>query len=55
MPGLINCRKEFDAAAPLKGLNINGSLHMTIETGVLILMPVTAAITHEPQNGARPL
>merc|ERR1711892_588338 len=36
MPGLMNCRKEFGAAAPFKGLNINGSLHMTIQTGVLI-------------------
>jgi len=36
MPGLMNCRKEFGAAAPFKGLDINGSLHMTIQTGVLI-------------------
>merc|ERR1712013_895225 len=36
MPGLMNCRKEFGPAAPFKGLNINGSLHMTIQTGVLI-------------------
>merc|ERR1712084_26766 len=36
MPGLMNCRKEFGAAQPFKGLNINGSLHMTIQTGVLI-------------------
>jgi len=36
MPGLMNTRKEFGAAQPFKGLNINGSLHMTIQTGVLI-------------------
>merc|ERR1711871_183415 len=36
MPGLMNCRKEFGDAKPFKGLNINGSLHMTIQTGVLI-------------------
>lgn len=36
MPGLMNCRKEWGASQPFKGLNINGSLHMTIQTGVLI-------------------
>merc|ERR1712107_128590 len=36
MPGLMACRKEFGPAQPFKGLNINGSLHMTIQTGVLI-------------------
>jgi len=36
MPGLMNCRKEFGASKPFTGLNINGSLHMTIQTGVLI-------------------
>jgi len=36
MPGLMACRKEFGAAQPFKGLNISGSLHMTIQTGVLI-------------------
>jgi len=36
MPGLMSARKEFGAAAPLKGLNISGSLHMTIQTAVLI-------------------
>merc|ERR1712232_1545243 len=34
MPGLMNCRKEY--GQPFAGLNINGSLHMTIQTGVLI-------------------
>jgi len=36
MPGLMACRKEFGPSQPFKGLNINGSLHMTIQTGVLI-------------------
>merc|ERR1712182_33552 len=36
MPGLMACRKEFGPAQPFKGLDINGSLHMTIQTGVLI-------------------
>jgi len=36
MPGLMAARKEFGAAQPFKGMDINGSLHMTIQTGVLI-------------------
>ena len=36
MPGLIACREEYAASQPLKGLKIVGSLHMTIQTGVLI-------------------
>jgi len=36
MPGLMATRKEFGPAQPFKGLNISGSLHMTIQTGVLI-------------------
>merc|ERR1711990_179774 len=36
MPGLMAARKEFGPAQPFAGLNINGSLHMTIQTGVLI-------------------
>merc|ERR1711967_89851 len=36
MPGLMAARKEFGPGQPFKGLNINGSLHMTIQTGVLI-------------------
>jgi adenosylhomocysteinase len=36
MPGLMAIRKEFCAAAPLKGARITGSLHMTIQTAVLI-------------------
>merc|ERR1712217_221811 len=36
MPGLMGARKEFGPGQPFKGMNINGSLHMTIQTGVLI-------------------
>merc|ERR1711879_993822 len=36
MPGLMAARKEYGPSKPFKGLNINGSLHMTIQTGVLI-------------------
>jgi len=36
MPGLMNCREEYGKAQPFKGLDICGSLHMTIQTGVLI-------------------
>ena len=36
MPGLMACRDEFGATQPLKGARISGSLHMTIQTAVLI-------------------
>ncbi|MEE2788583.1 MAG: adenosylhomocysteinase [Myxococcota bacterium] len=36
MPGLIACREEFAASKPLAGTRITGSLHMTIQTAVLI-------------------
>lgn len=36
MPGLIACREEFGESKPLKGARIVGSLHMTIQTAVLI-------------------
>ena len=36
MPGLMAMRKEFGASKPLKGARIAGSLHMTIQTAVLI-------------------
>ncbi|WP_090129537.1 adenosylhomocysteinase [Limnohabitans sp. Rim11] len=36
MPGLMAIRKEFAAAQPLKGARVTGSLHMTIQTAVLI-------------------
>jgi adenosylhomocysteinase len=36
MPGLMAIREEYSAAQPLKGARITGSLHMTIQTAVLI-------------------
>ncbi|MPS27250.1 adenosylhomocysteinase [Pigmentiphaga sp.] len=36
MPGLMAIREEFTATQPLKGARIAGSLHMTIQTAVLI-------------------
>jgi adenosylhomocysteinase len=36
MPGLMAIRNEFAATQPLRGARITGSLHMTIQTGVLI-------------------
>ena len=35
-PGLMQCRKEYGGEQPFKGLVISGSLHMTIQTAVLI-------------------
>ncbi|OOY03629.1 adenosylhomocysteinase [Thioclava sp. F28-4] len=36
MPGLMACRTEFGESKPLKGARIAGSLHMTVQTAVLI-------------------
>ncbi len=36
MPGLMSLREEYGASQPLKGARIVGSLHMTIQTAVLI-------------------
>ena len=36
MPGLMSVREEYAAAQPLRGARITGSLHMTIQTAVLI-------------------
>src|SRR5471030_942229 len=36
MPGLMAIREEFAATQPLKGARVSGSLHMTIQTAVLI-------------------
>jgi adenosylhomocysteinase len=36
MPGLMACREEYGRQQPLKGARIAGSLHMTIQTAVLI-------------------
>jgi len=36
MPGLMSIRRKYSAEKPLKGARITGSLHMTIQTAVLI-------------------
>jgi len=36
MPGLVQIREEYKNDQPLKGARIAGSLHMTIQTAVLI-------------------
>ena len=36
MPGLMSIRRKYAAAQPLKGVRVTGSLHMTIQTAVLI-------------------
>ncbi len=36
MPGLMSIREKYSALKPLKGVRISGSLHMTIQTAVLI-------------------
>src|SRR5437764_4226653 len=36
MPGLISIRKQYAPSQPLAGVRITGSLHMTIQTAVLI-------------------
>ncbi|MGY0505243.1 adenosylhomocysteinase [Luteimonas sp. e5] len=36
MPGLMSIRKKYAPEAPLKGVRVTGSLHMTIQTAVLI-------------------
>ena len=37
MPGLIALRKEYGESKPLSGCRISGSLHMTIQTAVLLI------------------
>ena len=36
MPGLMAVRKKYGQAKPLKGMKVMGSLHMTIQTAMLI-------------------
>ena len=36
MPGLMSVPKKFGPGKPLKGVRVTGSLHMTIQTAVLI-------------------
>ena len=46
MPGLVSLRKKYGKQQPLKGVRITGSLHMTIQTAVLIetLVSLGAAV-----------
>ena len=37
MPGLMAVRRKYGPQKPLKGVRVMGSLHMTIQTAVLIL------------------
>src|ERR1700748_2542666 len=36
MPGLMDLRREYSEARPLHGARVSGSLHMTVQTAVLI-------------------
>ena len=36
MPGLMSLREKYSASRPLDGARITGSLHMTVQTAVLI-------------------
>jgi adenosylhomocysteinase len=52
MPGLMSIRREFQEAQPLKGARITGSLHMTIQTAVLI--ETLAALGRSRSTGGAP-
>ncbi|MEI8387956.1 MAG: adenosylhomocysteinase, partial [Verrucomicrobiota bacterium] len=45
MPGLVSLRKKYGKQQPLKGVRITGSLHMTIQTAVLIETLVSLGAT----------
>jgi S-adenosylhomocysteine hydrolase len=49
MPGLMSLRQKYGAEKPLQGVRVTGSLHMTIETAVLIetLAELTLTIEEE--------
>jgi len=53
MTGLMALREEFGTRQPLKGARITGSLHMTIQTAVLIetLITLGAEVTAHGANG----
>ncbi len=63
MPGLMTVRKKYSSSKPLKGAKITGSLHMTVQTAVLIetLIELGASVrwascniysTHDPAAAA---
>ena len=47
MPGLMATREKYGPDKPLSGKKITGSLHMTIETAVLIAVSYTHLRAHE--------
>ncbi len=49
MPGLMAIRAEYGPRQPLKGARIAGSLHMTIQTAVLIVSAGCRAISSRPR------
>ena len=57
MPGLMATRREYGPGKPLQGVRITGSLHMTIQTAVLIETLVelgAVVVTPGPQHSATP-
>ena len=52
MPGLMAVRREYSEAQPLAGARITGSLHMTIQTAVLI--ETLVALGADVRSGALP-
>src|SRR6476660_8027347 len=52
MPGLMSLRREYAEVLPLKGARISGSLHMTVQTAVLIetLVALGADVRWAPCN-----
>ena len=56
MPGLMAIREEFAPSQPLAGARITGSLHMTIQTAVLIetLQALGAPCAGRPAISSRP-
>ncbi len=55
MPGLMSIRRKHAATLPLKGVRVTGSLHMTIQTAVLIetLKDIGADVQHLLDPGPR--
>jgi hypothetical protein len=56
MPGLMALREKYGPSKPLKGARITGSLHMTIQTAVLIetLVELGAEVRWAPATSSRP-
>ncbi len=56
MPGLMSTRAEYKALQTLRGARISGSLHMTIQTAVLIetLLPSAPMSAGPPAISSRP-